>query len=114
MKLLNPLQNFITVVTLLVCASCSNTSLSRSNIERAKIHQTKGRYEKAIELASTPAAYREDSKEASRIVSESTKAQMLKDIDLIWAGELSDEEAKKKGYYIARCRFDGSEYKEKK
>lgn len=32
---------------------------------------------------------------------------MLKDVDLIWSGELTDEEIKKKGYYIIRCRFDG-------
>ena len=108
MRLLNPIL-IVAVVSSLFCTSCGNTSLFSSDLERAKIHQSEGRYEKAIELASTSEAYRENSKEAQRIVTESTKAQMLKDIDLIWDGKLSDEEAMKKGYYIARSRFDGSE-----
>ena len=112
MKLHNPIQNTIAVISFLVCSCCNNAYFSRSNIERAKAHQDEGRYEKAIKLASTAEAYLEDSKEASRLVSESTKAQMIKDLDRIWDGKLSDEEAKRKGYHITRYRTDNSEIEE--
>lgn len=86
--------------------------MSSSDLERAKIYQSKGKYEKAMELASTSEAYQENSKEAQRIVAESTKAQMLVDLDLIWDGKLSDEEARKKGYYITQYRSNYSEFED--
>ena len=113
MKLIKP-NLIIAVVSLLLCTSCVNSSLFSSDLERAKIYQNKGGYEKAIQLASTSEAYREDSKEAQKIVSESTRAQMLIDLDLIWDGKLSDEEAKRKGYYITRYRSLDSAREEKK
>jgi len=112
MKIHTP-QHILIILCGLVCSSCC-ANHPKSDIELARKYQRKGKYEKAIETASTRSAREEDSDEASKIISESMKSQMLEDIDLFWSGKLSEAEMREKGYGIVSGCFDSKSNPDKK
>ena len=93
----------VVVACVLLSLGCGHTGLFQSHFQRAQHYERVGRYEEAIKEAKTREALRENPREASQIISRSSKAKMIKDMELAWT--LSDEELRKRGIYVNRDCF---------
>ena len=98
--------------TLLFLITFNTGCVTGSHLERARKFEQKKKYEEAIREASSPEALKENSNEATQIISRSQRAKILEDIELAWT--LSDEELKKRGVIVARDCFRNEHFTQNK